>query len=69
MPKDIRKINQSVRLSKERGVFTDGMEDELEAALSNAEMKSLTERGLIEGFQGSDKKAEKAPEKAPEKAK
>jgi hypothetical protein len=67
MAKDTRKINQSVRLSKERGVFSSGKEDELEAVASTAEIKSLTERGLIEGFHGN--KTEKAPEKAPEKTK
>lgn len=76
MPKDERRIAGSVRVAG-KGVFTQGQEDELEAALSPAEVKSLTERKVISGFgakrllgEGKPKKEEKAEEKeVAEKAK
>ena len=51
MPKDLRKINSSVRLSKERGLFTENMVDELEEVLTPSEAAELTAKGLIEGFE------------------
>ncbi len=65
MPKDTRKINRSIRLSKGRGLFTEDMVDELEEVLTNEEIRSFTEAGHIEGFEV--KKAEKASEKPKDK--
>ena len=51
MPRDPRKINDSIRLSKGRGLFTTEMVDELEAVLTAEEAAELTDKGLIEGFE------------------
>ena len=52
MPKDERKILDTVRLTGGRGTFSAGQEDELEAALTAKEIARLTERGVISGFGG-----------------
>jgi hypothetical protein len=54
MAKDNRKINSAVRFG---GVlYKEGMEDELEAAMTAEQITRLTERGAIEGsFKGAAK--------------
>jgi hypothetical protein len=65
MPKDSRTILSGVRVGKQ--VFTDGMEDELSAALDQSALDRLTEKGAIAG----DFKASKAvkPEAEPKSEK
>lgn len=47
MAKDNREIRSGVRIGKK--VFTEGMEDDLAAALSAAQLERLLEKGVIAG--------------------
>jgi len=57
MAKETRKIFNAVRIGGT--VYFEGMEDELQAALSNKSIRRLTAKGQIEGFELNEEQEKK----------